>query len=33
VSEILARHGGTVSVVHTSGSGAALRLRLPTWRG
>jgi signal transduction histidine kinase len=33
VSEIIARHGGTVSVVHTSGSGAALRLRLPTWRG
>ncbi|HEX5118376.1 MAG TPA: HAMP domain-containing sensor histidine kinase [Pseudonocardiaceae bacterium] len=32
VSEIAARHGGSVSVVETGGPGAALRLRIPVRR-
>jgi two-component system OmpR family sensor kinase len=33
VSEVAARHGGSVSVVHTGRSGATLRLRLPSAPG
>jgi two-component system, OmpR family, sensor kinase len=33
VSEIAARHGGSVSVVDTAGPGALLRLRIPARRG